>query len=164
MSRIFTAVKRPYVWIFASVVYIWLLGLSKLFATLGPPYVFSNGFSTNMRFSISGLGQAFLFYAQEGAKALGLKYEYVLYCLIANILILIPVIVVGFFVLRKKMWARNTLIFLVIAYVVCPVWIGLLTSESKLTILSLNTVILVAIIYVLLRRSTKEAFLHGRSI
>ncbi len=156
MSRIFTAVKRPYVWIFASVVYIWLLGLSKLFATLGPPYVFSKGFSTSMQFSVSGLGKAFLFYAQEVAKVLGYKYEYVLYCFIANIVILIPAIVVGFFVLRRKMWARNTLIFLVVAYVVYPLGIGLLTSESKFTILSFNTVILVAIIYVLMRRPLRK--------
>ena len=117
-----------------------------------------------MEFSVSGLGKAFLFYAQEVAKVLDYKYEYVLYCFIANILILIPAIAVGFFVLRKKIWARNTLIFLVVAYVVYPLAIGLLTSESKFTILSLNTIILVAIIYVLMRRPTKEVFSHGRSI
>ena len=164
MTRVVDAVKKPYLWIFASVVYIWLLGLSKLFATLGPPYVFSKGFSTSMQFSASGFGKAFLFYAQEVAKVLGYKYEYVLYCFIANIFILIPAIVVSFFLLRKKMWARNSLIFLVIAYVVYPLGIGLLTSESKFSVLSLNTIILVAIIYVLVRKPTKEAFLHGRSI
>src|SRR4030042_2284793 len=103
MTRVFYAVRKPYVFIFSSVVYIWLLGLSKLFATLGPPYVFSKGFSTSMQFSVSGLGKAFLFYAQEAAKGLGYNYEYVLYCFIANILILIPAIVVGVFVLRKKL-------------------------------------------------------------
>jgi len=160
----FDAIKKPYVWIFASVVYIWLLGLSKLFATLGPPYVFSKGFSTSMQFSVSGLGKAFLFYAQEAAKGLGYNYEYVLYCFIANILILIPAIVVGVFVLRKKLWARNTIIVLVVLYIVHPIGIGLLTSESILGILSLDSMILAAILYLLVRKSTKEVFLSGRSI
>lgn len=130
---------------------------------MGPPYVFASAFSTSMQFSVSGLGKAFLFYAQEVTKALGYKYEYVLYCFIANILILIPAIVVGFFVLRKKMWARNTLILLVIAYVVYPLGIGLLTSESKFTILSLNTIILVVIVYVLMRRPAREASLQSEA-
>lgn len=164
MTKMFDAIKKPYVWIFASVVYIWLLGLSKLFATLGPPYVFSKGFSTSMQFSVSGLGKAFLFYAQEAAKGLGYNYEYVLYCFIANILILIPAIVVGVFVLRKKLWARNTIIVLVVLYIVHPIGIGLLTSESILGILSLDSMILAAILYLLVRKSTKEVFLSGRSI
>ncbi len=164
MTRILDIIRKPYIWIFISVVYIWLLAFSKLFATLGPPYVFSKGFSTTMHFSLSSLTEAFLFYAQEVAKLSGYKYEYVLYCFIANIVILIPAIVVGFFVLRKKMWARNTLISLIIAYVMYPLGIALLTSESKFIILTMNAIILVAIIYVLMRSPSKKVFLDGPSI
>jgi hypothetical protein len=170
MTRMFDAIKKPYVWIFASVVYIWLLGLSKLIATLGPPFVISIIAHTKNSFWLSDLGKAFPFYAQEVANKLGYKYEYVLYSFIANVLIFIPAIVVGLFVLRKKLWARNTIILLVIVYIVHPLGIGLLTSQSNFSIsaifnlLRFNTIILVAIIYVLMRKSTKETFLHRRSI
>jgi hypothetical protein len=164
MTRMLDAIKKPNVWIFASVVYIWLLGLTKLIATLGPSYVISRITGTNNFFSISGIEKAFLIYAQEAANKLGYKYEYVLYSFIANVLIFIPAMVVGFFVLRKKLWARNTIIFLVIVYIVHPLGIGLLTSQSNFSILSLNTIILIAMIYVLMRKSTKKVFLGGRNI
>lgn len=167
MARVFDTIKKPYVWIFASVVYIWLLGLVKLFATLGPIYVISAIAHTKNSLWISDIGKAFQFYAQEAANQLGYTYNYVLYSLLANILILIPAMVIGFFVLRKKLWARNTMIVIIFVYIIQIIAIGLLTSESKFgisSILSLNTIILVAITYVLTRRSTKETFLHRRSI
>jgi len=166
MARVFDAIKKPYVWIFASVVYIWLLGLIKVFAALGPTYVISTIAHTKNSLWISDVGKAFIFYAQEVAKQLGYKYEYVLYSLLANVLILVPAMVIGFFVLRKKIWARNTIIALIFAYIVQIIAIGLLTSEPKfsvISILSLNTIILLATMYVLMRKSTKETFLCGRS-
>jgi len=164
ITSVYNVVKKPYVWIFASVVYVWLLALSKLIATLGPPFVISLIVHTKNSFWLSDFGQAFLFYAQEAASKLGYKYEYVLYSLFANILILIPAIVIGFFVLRKRLWARNTIVVFVIAYLLQPLAIGLLTSESILGILSLNTIILGAILYLLLRKSSERVFLSGRSI
>lgn len=164
MTRMFGAIKKPYVWIFASVVYIWLLGLIKLFATLGHIYVISIIIHTSNSFWILDVVKAFLFYAQELANQSGHKYEYVLYAFIVNFLIFIPAMPVGFFVLRKKLWARNTILLLVIVYIVHSLGIGLLTSRSIFRILSLNTVILVAIIYVLMRKSTKIVFSGGRLI
>ena len=163
----FDTIKKPYVWILASVVYIWLLGLVKLFATLGPMYVISTIAHTKNSFWISDVRKAFIFYAQEVAKQLGYKYEYVLYSLLANILILVPAMVIGFFVLGKKIWARNTMIVLIFLYIIQIIAIGLLTSESKFSIpsiLRLNTIILVEIMYGLMRKSTKETFLHRRSV
>jgi hypothetical protein len=164
MTRIYNAIKKPYVWIFASVVYVWLLGLGKLIATLGPPFVILLIAHTKNSFWLSDFRKAFLFYAQEVANKLGYKYEYVFYSLLANILIFIPAVVIGFFVLRKKLWARNTFIGLVLSYIVHPIAIGLLSSESILGILSLNSIIFAAILCLLLRKSTKKVFLGGRSI
>lgn len=164
MNTMFNVIKKPYVWIFVSVVYVWLLGLSKLIATLGPPFVISIIAHTKNSFWLSDFGKAFPFYAQEVANKLGYKYEYVLYSLLANIFILIPAMVMGFFVLRKKLWARNTFIGLVLSYIVHLIGIGLLASESILGTLSLNSIILAAILCLLVRKSTKRVFLSGRSI
>ncbi|HAM50573.1 MAG TPA: hypothetical protein DCP92_07690 [Nitrospiraceae bacterium] len=162
MAKMFDAMKKPYVWIFASVVYIWLLGLIKLFATIGPAYVILRIAHTKNSFWITDIGKAFLFYAQEVSKQWGYRYEYVLYSFLANILIFIPAMVLGFFVIRKKLWARNTIIVLVSVYIVYTIPFGLLTSTWKFTILSLNKIILLAIIYVLMRKSSKEVFLRER--
>ena len=79
MTGMVDAIRRPNAWIFASVVYIWLLGLSKLFAAFGPPYVIPRIAHMRNSFWLSDLGKAFLFYAREAANALGYEYGYVLY-------------------------------------------------------------------------------------
>ena len=158
MNKMLDAMKKPNLWIILSVGYLWLLGIGKLIATLGPPFVISRIMETKNSFSISGFVNAFVIYAQEAAPKLGYTYKFVLYSFISNVLIFIPVIVVDYFVLQKRLWARNTLIVLILVYLFHPLGIGLLTSELNLSFIRLNSIVLVAIIYALMCKTTTDAF------
>ena len=170
MSRMLDAIKKPNVLIFASVGYVWLIGSGKLIATLGPPFVISKITNTKNVLSISGTVNAFQIYAHEAANKLGYTYKFVLYSLITNVGIFIPTIIVGFYVLRKKLWARNYFIGIVLVLIFQSLVIGCLTSQMNLSIVSLlntinlDSIILMAIICVLLRKSTTDYFSGDKSI
>jgi hypothetical protein len=158
MPRMLDAIKKPKVWFIVCLVYIWLFGLGKLFATIGPPYLISRIANANNAFSISAIGKSFLYYTHEVANRLGYKYEYVLFAFVANIVIFMPIVILSYFVLRKNRWALNTMIILIAVYVVLSVGLGLLTSESVSGAQIMNTVMLVGVIYVFIRKSTKAIF------
>jgi len=78
----------------------------------------------------------------------------------ANIIILMPALVIGFFVLRKNIWAKNALILLLIFLIFMPTLLSALASELSLNILNTDTLIYLAMIYLFTRKSTNEYFLE----
>lgn len=158
MTNFLDFFKKPIVWIYISVIYIWLFAISILVATLGPTFVVAKIADNDNSISFTELKTAFLTYIQEAAKMLNYDYNYVLYSYISNVLIYTPALIIGFFVLRKKMWAMNIFIALIITYLLQPVVISALTSGLSFNILSLNTIIYSGMIYLLTRRSSKAIF------
>jgi hypothetical protein len=156
MTIIIDTIRKPKTWFIVSVVYIWLFGLGKLFATIGPPYTISR--IADKSFSFTGMVKAFLLYAQEAATSLGCKYEYVVYVLIMNVLIFVPVIILGFFILRRKLWALNASIILLVVYIANSVGLGLVLSKSLFDVVTLDIAILFVIVIFFMNKSTKAIF------
>ncbi len=159
MSNFLDFFRKPIVWIYISVIYICFFAISILIATVGPPFVIAKISDTDSSLSFTELKKAFLTYAQEGAKRLDYNYEYVLYSIISNIIVYSPALIVGFFVLRKKMWARNAMIVLIIVFLFQPVIIRVVTTGLTIDIFNINTLIYIGMIFFLTRKKTKAIFL-----
>jgi len=150
--------KKPTLWIYISVIYIWILAIGKLIASLGPPYIIAQIVKTDNSVSFQELKQSFLIYISEVAKKLHYTPEYVQYSLLSNVILYAPTLVIGFFVIKKRFWARNVLLFMIALIILKPL-IGIMTSDITLSaFLSVDTIILLLMIYFFTRRATKEAF------
>ena len=91
--------------------------------------------------SLTEFYQAFFAYAEEGAKRLNLKYKYVLLLMLQNVVIFMPTLVIGLFVLRKKRWARNIMIGLLVVLAFYPLVVGAFTSELNVKILNFDELV-----------------------
>jgi hypothetical protein len=151
-------INNSKVFIYIIVGYCWILAVGNFTATLGPVCVLDQVLNPNSPFSVPSIRKAFVMYSQEAAKELGCHSEVVLYSMAMNILIFVPAFVVGVFVLRWKLWARNALIFIIALYFMDKLGISLLSSEPDYISVVLHTMILLGMVYFLTRESTKELF------
>lgn len=158
MNKFNEFIHKPVVWIYISIIYIWFYITAKVLASLAPLFLISKIADTDNSLSFLELKKAFLIYVQEGANEAGINTQYFLYSIVTNIIILIPILVVGILILRKKLWARNVLIVLLILLIFMPSLLSAFTSEVSLNILNYDTLIYLAIIYMFTRKSTKEYF------
>ena len=142
--------------------YIFGLWLVKIFATLGPTFVIPRIVHKENSFWISDIGKTFQSYAQEVAKRLGCSYEYVLYNFLANIFIFAPAIILGLFVLRKKLWALSTTAILLVAYIILRGILSIWFLGSLTGALGVNYVILIVIVSLFTKKTTKALFSEGR--
>ncbi len=154
--------KKPIVWIYILVVYIWILAISVLFVVLSPTFIVAKIADNDDSISFTELKTAFLTYTQEAANRLNLDYNFVLYSYISNVLIFTSALIIGFFVLRKKMWARNAIIALIIIILVYPLVFYILFLGRLPDIFNLktffSTLIWLGMIYFLTRKNTKTIF------
>ena len=70
-------------------------------------------------------------------------------------------ILIGFFVVKKKMWARNFMIVLLLILILEPLILQIMATGSILSLQSdmiIESTILLVIIFVLTRRSTVAVF------
>lgn len=148
--------ERPMIIIAVSVAYIWLFTLSTFVASVGPPMVIAKIADTDKSMSFSDLKESFLIYAQESSKKLNLSYDFLLYSLLWNMMIFIPTLIIGFFLLRKKRWARNAMIGLLIILLLYPIAISTITSGFSSRILNFNMLIFPGIIYLLKRKNIES--------
>lgn len=147
------------IWLVISVIYIWLYSIGIFIAAIGPPLIFAEiTTSKGNQISMTAIGKGVVLYAQEGSKKLNVNYNYFLYSLFLNIILVLPSIVVGTFALRRKLWARNGLIVLLTLYLICPIIIARVTSEYNLDILNINRLPFVAIIFLLTRKTIEKIF------
>lgn len=135
-----------------SVAYLWLFTLSTFVASVGPPIVIAKIADTDKSMSFNDLKEAFLIYAQEASKTMNLSYDFLFYSLLWNMMIFIPTLIIGFFLLRKKRWARNAMIGLLILLLLYPIAISAITSEFSGRILNFNMLIFPGIIYLLKKK------------
>ena len=135
-----------------SVACIWLFTLSTFVASVGPPMVIAKIADTDKSMSFNDLKESFLIYAQEASKTMNLSFNFLLYSLLWNMMIIIPTLIIGFFLLKKKRWARNAMIGLLIIILLYPIVISTITSEFSSRILNFNMLIFPGIIYLLKRK------------
>ena len=168
MSRFIDKLKKPIVWLYFSVIYIWLLSISVLVATLGPPFVLSLIAHPKNSSSFSYFIESFSLYVQEVTKELNVSADVFMYSFFSNIIVFPIALVVGFFVLKKKLWARNIMIFLVLLLILQPIILGVIARGSFSDFLDFETitepVFFFIIIYVLTRKSVKEIFMRKANI
>ncbi len=149
--------KNPKLWIYSSVIYIWFLSIAKLFASLGPVFVIARIGRADNSLSFLDLKRAFLTYVTEAASRLSYNPEYVQYSLLSNVILYAPTLVVGFFVVKKRRWARKALLFMIALIFLQPL-IGVITSDIGLgAFLGIDSIVLLLLIYFFTRRATKEA-------
>jgi hypothetical protein len=161
MSRFTSALKKPIVWIYLSVAYIWLLSISVLVATLGPPYLLALMVRRKNSSLFSAFIDSFHLYVNETAGALHVTNDFVWYLFILNIVKFPLAILLGFFVVKKKMWARNFMIFLLLFLILEPLILWIAVSGSALHFslgATIEPTILLLIIFVLTRKSTADVF------
>lgn len=139
-----------------SVAYIWLFTLSTFVASVGPPMVIAKIADTDKSISFNDLKESFLIYAQESSNKLNLSYDFLLYSLLWNVIIFVPTLFIGFFLLRKYRWARNAMIGLLIILILYPIAISLITSEFSRRMLNFNMLIFPGLIYLLKRKSIES--------
>ncbi len=94
--------KRPIVWVYLSVIYIWVIAISVLIATLGPPYVLSLVVHPKNLSSFSYFIESFPLYVQEATKELNISANIFMYSFFSNIIVFPIAISIGFFVLKTK--------------------------------------------------------------
>lgn len=156
--------RRPIVWVYLSVIYIWVLAISVLIATLGPPYVLSLVTHPKNSSSFSYFIESFPLYVQEATKELNISANIFMYSFFSNIIIFPIAILVGFFVLKKKLWARNSMIFIILLLILQPIIVGVITGGSFINFLDFETItepiFFLIIIYILTRKSVKEIFIR----
>ncbi len=145
-------------WIILSVLYVWLFSASIFIASIGPPIVMAMIVNTNNSISLADLTKSFLYYAQEGSNKLNVKYDYFLYSLIIAVILFIPTLIVGAFVLRRKLWARNALIGLLIVFILYPIILTVITSGFSTNIFSINMLVFLSIIFLLTRKNIESIF------
>jgi len=164
MAYFIDNLKKPIAWIYFSVIYIWLLSISVLVATLGPPYVLSLLVHPKNSSSFSYFIESFPLYVQEATKELNISVNIFMYSFFSNIIVFPIAILVGIFVLKKKLWARNSMIFIILLLILQPIIVGVIAGDSPIDFLDLGTIIepifFLVIIYILTRKSVKEIFIR----
>ena len=139
-----------------SVAYIWLFTLSTFVASFGPPLVIAKIADTDKSISFNDLKESFFIYAQEASKKLNVKCKYLLYSLLMNVVVFLPTLIIGIFLLRKKRWARNAMIWILFILLIYPIAISAITSEFSGRILNFNMLIFPGIIYLLKRKNIES--------
>jgi hypothetical protein len=150
--------KRPMVWVSFAVIYMWLYSLSIFVASVGPPLVMANIVTGKDAISLAALNNAFLHYVQEASSKLNVKYNYILFSLVLNVLLFLPTVIIGIFVLRKYLWARNGFLILLSIFLIYPFALVIFTSESILGIVNLSQLPLFAFIFLFTREEIKCIF------
>ena len=150
--------KKPMLWLIVAVIYAWLFSVSTFIAAIGPPLIIAKITNTHNSISVSDMTKAFLKYAQEGATELKVQYNYFLFSLILHVLLFIPTLIIGIFVLRKKMWARNSLIALLSIFLIFPFALAIITSEFTIDTFNLSRLPFLAFILLLTRKEIKSVF------
>ena len=160
MAHFINTLKKPIVWIYFSVIYIWLLSLSVLVATLGPPYVLVRIARPKNTSLITDFIESFHSYVKETARTLNVSDNIVWYSFFSNIVIFPLAILTGFFVVKKKMWARNFMIVLLLILILRPLILQIVASGAVLmqadTII--ESIIFLMIIFFLTRKSATAYF------
>jgi len=168
MARFIDKLKKPIVWIYFSVIYIWLLSISVLVATLVPPFVLSLIAHPKNSSPFSYFIESFPLYIQTATKELNVSADVFMYSFFSNIILFPIALVVGFFVLKKKLWTRNIMIFLILLLILQPIILGIIAEASFSDFLDLEAItepiFFFIIIYVLTRKSVKEIFIRKANI
>lgn len=161
MNKFIDFIRRPNIWICISIIYIWFYMTAKVVASLAPPYLIAKIADSDNSLSVVELKKALLIYIQEGAQEAGISSQYFLYSIAANIIILMPILIIGFFIFKKKSWARNALLAMLVLLIIMPILLSGLASELSLNILNADTMIYLAIIYLFTRRQAKDYFIEN---
>ncbi len=146
------------VWVSVAVVYLWLFSASMFLASIGPPVVMAKIATTQETISLQDLKKAVSVYAQEASNKLNIDYNYVLLSLAANVLLFLPTLFIGLFALRKRLWARKSLIALLAVFLVYPFTLALFTSVPLFSVINFNQLPLLAFIILLTRDEIKCVF------
>ena len=141
-----------------AVLYVWLFSASIFIASIGPPIVMTMIVNTDSSRLISDFSKSFLYYAQEGSKKVNVEYDYFFYSLILSILLFIPTSIVVGFVLRKKIWARNAFIGLLVVFISYPIIFAVITSGFSTNIFSINMLVFLSIIFLFTRKNIESIF------
>ena len=152
-----TLLKKPRLWIISSIIYLWVFTAAKLFVTVGPPLVMYTIVYGHRAFSLTKLNNTFLFYIEDLTKRLGMSYEYVFYSFLANAIFFLSALLIGAFVLKKKRWARNALIALLVMLILWPL-IMPIAFGYNINILKINFLIFPGMIYLLKRKDVEPSF------
>ncbi len=137
--------------------------MSMLIATLGPPYVIARIARAKDSSLLTSFKESFQLYAKEAAGTLNVSNGVILYMLIINVVIFSVAILVGFFVLRKRMWARNIMILLMLILILRTPILQIVASGSVLMQVDtiIESIIFLMVIFFLTRKSATEYFQRG---
>ena len=166
MVRFIDVLKKPILWIYFSVIYIWLLSISVIFATLGPPYVLARLVRPKNSSLFTAFIESFHLYVREAARMLNVSDNIVWYSFFSNIVIFTVAIFIGFFIIKKKMWARNFMIVLLLILILQPLILQIIAKGSILNLQSdviIESTIFLVIIFVLTRKSAVAVFSKRRN-
>lgn len=165
MANIVQVIRKPIIWLYVSVIYIWIFIIFKFIASVGPPFVIAKIADTDDSLSLAELKKAFMIYIHEASEKIDISSQFILYSMLSNIILIAPVLIIGFFVLKKKLWARNSFIILLIFFMLLPILISLASGAfpSATVVLNYDTAIYLLIIFFLTRKSTKELF-YGKEL
>jgi hypothetical protein len=150
--------KRPMVWVSIAVIYMWLFSLSIFIASIGPPLVIAKIVIAKNVMSLTAINNAFLLYVQEASNKLNVKYNFILFSLVLNVLLFLPTVIIGIFVLRKHLWARNGFLGLLMIFLISPFALVIFTSESIFGIFNLTQLPLIVFIFLFTRNQIKCIF------
>ena len=78
MANLINVIRKPIIWVYISVIYIWFYFISKFIASVGPPFIVAKIADTDNSISFSEFKKAFLTYAQKGSEEVGINTQYVL--------------------------------------------------------------------------------------
>ena len=132
----------------------------KVFASLGPPYIMLQVTNVDERLTVDEIVEAVNLYCQEGAEHLGISQKILKNSIVFNVLVSIPTIIIGFFVLRKKMWARKLFIFLLTIFILQPVIVDPYNFKSTFRVLKIDTIFYLMLIWFFQRKSTIDIFIE----
>ena len=159
MAKIKEVFNKRIFWTYLIVIFISLLIIMRVFASLAPAFIIMEIANVDEQITFDELIESVHLYAQEGAKNLGIKQKTAENYILFNVLISIPTLVIGFFVVRKKEWARKLFIFLLLILMLQPLIVDFYNSKSILRVLNSNTIIFLIIILFFQRKSTIDIFL-----
>jgi hypothetical protein len=168
MAQLIDKLKKPIILVYFAVIYIWLLSICILVATIGPPIVVSLIARRKNSPLFFNFTETLPLYLQTAKEELNISAEVLTYVFASNIVIFSMALVIGFFILKKKLWARNTMIFLVLFLILQPIILVVITGASYSDFLNIEAIaepiFFLIVIYILTRKSVKEIFIKKADI
>ena len=143
------------------VVYTIFMTIGKVIASFGPPYIIMKISDDDGKYTLAEMNRALQIYVQEGAKSLNIEPSFLMKSIIFNAIVVLPVMIIGYYLFRRREWARKGMIFMMAIFILSPAILNYSDLYTTMYLFNVNTIISLGMIWFYQRRQTKAIFVTG---